>query len=173
MGRAAAGTPWRRQEGTPILQPTLHLKRAVYLVPIAALALTAMAMAACGDDDDGGNQPTAAATTAVSSPAASPTSAATRPAAASPTTAQSTGTTIRLEDNVFVPDNTTIAVGTEVTWQWAGQAPHSVEGTFNGQQVKSTQQVNGTFRFTFASAGTFAYQCGVHGAAMSGRIVVQ
>jgi plastocyanin len=131
---------------------------------------------ACGDDDDGDNGDGTPATTAASSPAttsspgSSPTQATSPTTAASPT--QSSGVTIRVEDNVFSPDARTVPAGTEVTWQWAGELPHSVEGTFNGQEVKSAQQREGTFKFTFASAGTFSYLCGVHGQAMSGTITV-
>ena len=154
-----------------------------YLVPLAALALLGATMVACGDDDD--DEPTAAATTAASSPPATRTTAAAQPTAttaAQPTAttaAQPTATTaqgatpIRVEDNAFAPESRTVTVGTEVTWQWAGSNPHSVVGTFNGAAVESATQTSGTFKFTFASAGTFEYQCGVHGQSMSGRIVVQ
>ena len=144
-----------------------EFRRAGYLAPLAALALVGGTMVACGDDDDddddGGNETaTRAATTA----------AATQPAG-NPTTATATGVRISVGDNVFDPDEETVPVGTEVTWQWAGSNPHSVVGTFNGEDVESETQTSGTFEFTFDAAGTFEYQCGVHGAAMSGEIVVE
>lgn len=133
-------------------------------------------MVACGDDDDG-DDPTTAATTAAGSPAARTTTAAVQPttttAQPTATTAQSGAVTIRVEDNAFAPESRTVPVGTEVTWQWAGSNPHSVVGTFAGAAVSSPTQNSGTFKFTFTSAGTFAYQCGVHGQTMSGTIVVQ
>ena len=163
-------------QGGTVLIRIWNSKRARYLVPIAALALLGATMVACGDDDDDDDEPTAAATTAASSPATTTTTTAAQPTpttAAQPTTATATGTTIRVEDNVFVPGDVTVAVGEEVTWQWAGELPHSVEGEFGGEDVESDQQVSGTFRFTFDTAGTFEYICGVHGQAMAGRIVVQ
>jgi plastocyanin len=146
-----------------------------FLVPVAALALLGGTMVACGDDDDDDDEPTAAATTAASSPATTTTTAAqpTATTAAQPTATTAAGTTIRVEDNVFVPGDVTVAVGDEVTWQWAGALPHSVEGEFNGEDVESEQQISGAFSFTFESAGTFEYICGVHGQSMAGRIVVQ
>ncbi len=152
------------------------LRRAGYLAPVAALALVGGALAACGDDDDDddGETPTGAATTAVSSPAATttPTTPPTQAATAT-TPAGPEGVTIQVADILFNPDEETVPVGTEVTWQWVGELPHSVVGEFNGEDVESNQQVSGAFRFTFTSAGTFEYQCGVHGASMSGQIVVE
>jgi plastocyanin len=155
-----------------------ELKRARYLAPLAALALVGGTMVACGGGDDDGDDPTATATTAASSPAATTTTAAAQPTAtatqpAATATTQAAGVTIQVADILFAPDDETVPVGTEVTWRWAGELPHSVVGEFNGQEVKSEQQTSGTFRFTFASAGTFEYECGVHGKAMTGRIVVQ
>ncbi|MEX0784363.1 MAG: cupredoxin domain-containing protein [Dehalococcoidia bacterium] len=161
------------------------LRKARYLAPLGALALLGGTMSACGDDDDDDDDPTTAATTAASSPAATTTTAAAQPTAttaqptattaAQPTatTAQPGATTIRVEDNAFAPESRTVTVGSEVTWQWAGSNPHSVVGTFAGAAVNSPQQTTGTFKFTFASAGTFSYICGVHGQSMSGQIVVQ
>ncbi|MGH2607806.1 MAG: cupredoxin domain-containing protein [Tepidiformaceae bacterium] len=154
-----------------------ELRRARYLAPLAALALVGGTMVACGDDDDDDDNPTAAATTAVSSPAATTTTAAAQPTATAtqpPATATTAaGVTIQVADILFNPDDETVPVGTEVTWQWAGDLPHSVIGEFAGEDVESEQQTSGTFRFTFESAGTFDYICGVHGQAMTGRIVVQ
>jgi plastocyanin len=184
--RAAPTDGDGEQGGTPLIR-IWNSKMARYLVPLAALALLGATMVACGDDDDD-DEPTAAATTAASSPPATTTTAAAQPpattttAAAQPTAttaAQPTATTaqgatpIRVEDNAFAPESRTVTVGTEVTWQWAGSNPHSVVGTFNGAAVESATQTSGTFKFTFASAGTFEYQCGVHGQSMSGSIVVQ
>lgn len=77
---------------------------------------------------------------------------------------------IEVHDNSFSPDNVTIKPGTKVTWKWVGTSnQHSIQLT----GVTSTAQSSGTFERKFDSASTFAYQCGVHGAAMAGRIVVE
>ncbi len=120
----------------------------------AVLAIGISAAAACGGDDDG----------------VAP--AATQPATASSPT--QSAPIIGVEDNSFSPGSLTVKAGTKVTWTWEGKNPHSVVGKFDGQEVKSQQLTGaGTFDFTFAKVGTFEYQCGVHGAAMTGKVVVQ
>ena len=66
----------------------------------------------------------------------------------------------------------TVAVGGAVTWTWSGTDSHSVESvgatTFASSPVKNS----GTYAVTFATPGTYRYQCAVHGSAMTGRVVV-
>ena len=68
----------------------------------------------------------------------------------------------------------TIQVGATVTWTWTGGLPHGVQslGTpaFPNSDIKSG---SGTYAATFAAAGTYEYDCAVHGTAMRGTIVVQ
>ena len=68
----------------------------------------------------------------------------------------------------------TIQVGGTVTWTWTGALPHSVESvgsrTFPSSDIKTG---NGTYAAKFAAAGTYEYDCAVHGTAMRGTIVVQ
>jgi plastocyanin len=77
------------------------------------------------------------------------------------------------------PAQDTVAVGQTVTWTWTntGGEPHSVEAlpvdhpSFTSSQVMSG---NGqTYSFTFTAPGTYHYQCAVHGALMTGIVVVQ
>ena len=140
--------------------------RLMAVVGIAVLG--ALLVAACGDDDD--KSPTVAI-------AASPSPNATVPpgpsAASGNATVPANLLEIEISDNKFTPSNLTVPVGSKVTWLWTGQRTHSVEGTFNGQSVASEKQNGGSFAFTFATKGTFDYQCGVHGAAMTGKITVQ
>ena len=75
----------------------------------------------------------------------------------------------------------TVAVGGKVTWTWTntGGTPHSIESdptnpgdpafTSGPQQMGNGQ----TYTVTFNAAGTYEYDCGVHGNLMTGRIVVQ
>jgi plastocyanin len=77
---------------------------------------------------------------------------------------------VTVGDNVFNPGSSTIAAGGQVTWTWGGSNSHNV--TFPAGTSSSTQTA-GTFSRTFPTAGTFNYQCSIHGAAMSGTIVVQ
>lgn len=142
-------------------------------LPVLALLAVVIAgfFAACGDDDYGSSATSTPATKGT--PATSPTAAGSvASTAASPTV---TGKLLEVEvsDNKFTPSNLTVPVGSKVTWVWTGQRTHSVEGSFGGQTVASEKQSGGSFSFTFATKGTFDYQCGIHGAAMSARVTVQ
>ena len=73
-------------------------------------------------------------------------------------------------DNFFNPTSQRVAVGGTVTWTWAGQIGHNV--TFSSGMNSSTQSA-GTFDRDFPDAGAFDYLCTIHGASMSGTIVVE
>ena len=78
---------------------------------------------------------------------------------------------VRVSNNDFSPATRTIAVGTTLTWRWvSGSSTHNV--TFAGGPA-SPDQASGTFARLFSAAGTFAYQCSIHGASMSGTVTVQ
>jgi len=71
----------------------------------------------------------------------------------------------------------TVAVGSTVTWTWTNNqgVSHSVQSqgatAFTSSPIVSA---NGqTYAVTFATPGTYQYDCAVHGAAMSGTIVVR
>ncbi len=85
-----------------------------------------------------------------------------------PTTAS---VTVGAGGNNFSPTSVSIATGGEVTWTWAaGSVDHNV--TFSSGSNSATQD-GGTFQRTFPTAGSFDYLCTIHGAAMSGTVVVQ
>ena len=64
-----------------------------------------------------------------------------------------------------------MTAGTEVTWTWAdGSVQHNV--TF-ADGPASTTKSSGTYARTFDVAGSFPYLCTIHGASMSGTVVVQ
>ncbi len=67
----------------------------------------------------------------------------------------------------------TVAVGGTVTWTWVGVLAHSTRSTGTPNFPNSIEQTSGTYQFLFPSAGTYTYDCSVHGAGMSGRIVVR
>lgn len=74
----------------------------------------------------------------------------------------------------FEPPTVTITAGGTVTWSVSGTT-HSV--VFNsaapeGGDVPNTAP-GGSASRTFATPGRYAYHCGVHGASMSGTVVVQ
>jgi hypothetical protein len=66
----------------------------------------------------------------------------------------------------------TVAVGGAVTWTWTGTDGHSVQSVGTTSFASSPVKNSGTYAVTFATAGTYRYQCAVHGAAMTGRVVV-
>jgi plastocyanin len=76
-------------------------------------------------------------------------------------------------DNFYSPDPITITAGSSVTWHWKGAASHSV--TFTSGSLTGTGSATmstGTFTQNFSTAGTYTYQCAVHGPAMSGTVQV-
>jgi plastocyanin len=92
----------------------------------------------------------------------------------------STSSSITVINNYFDPLTTTVAVNTKVTWTWdacgsdgyGGQSCTS-HGIVFDDGTASGSQTQGTWSRTFAAAGTYKYHCTVHGAAMSGTVVVQ
>jgi plastocyanin len=90
-----------------------------------------------------------------------------------------------VENNAFNPGTTTVPVGSTVKWTWdtctSTQDPygygtqtcvdHSV--AWDAGATGSATQSQGTYQRTFDVAGTYTYHCAVHGAAMSGKVVVQ
>jgi plastocyanin len=79
--------------------------------------------------------------------------------------------TVNIQGFAFNPVSRTINVGDSVTWTNLDQAVHSAKannGSFDTGFL-TTDQSKG---ITFTTAGTFGYICGVHGASMSGTIVV-
>jgi plastocyanin len=88
-------------------------------------------------------------------------------------------------NNSFTPSSLTVPTGTTVTWTWStctgGSDPygggqtcldHSVAWDAASGTGSATQQT-GTYQRQFSTAGTYTYHCAVHGAAMSGTVIVQ
>jgi len=68
----------------------------------------------------------------------------------------------------------TIPVGGTATWTWAGSLPHSVQSVGSPSFASSgTLTGSGTYAITFPVAGTYQYDCAVHGSLMTGTIVVR
>jgi plastocyanin len=88
-------------------------------------------------------------------------------------TCSGTNASVAVCDNHFAPNSSTITAGSSITWTWKGSNSHSV--TFLTGPViptSSATMVSGTFTQTFTTAGTYTYECSVHGAVMSGTITV-
>ena len=112
---------------------------------VCAVAVLSVVLVGCGGGDDGGDD------------------GGTGPGG-------STSAAVDVRDNSFSPSTTTVPAGTTVTWTWRGGAQHDV--VFTGG-TRSPLQAAGTYSRQFPTAGEFAYQCSVHGASMSGRVIVQ
>lgn len=91
--------------------------------------------------------------------------------------------TVTVTNNAFTPGDLTISAGANVTWNWdacSGGGPYGDTETCVAHSVvlddgsaASTTQSKGSFTHQFTTAGTYPYHCAVHGAAMSGTIVVK
>ncbi len=128
----------------------------------SSVALFALAIAGCGGG--GGSN--------VTGPPGPPGGGTTGPTASV--------TALTVSNNKYTPSRDSVAVGAALTWGWNscstdiyGQntcVSHSV--TFDDGPTSPIQS-SGTFSRTFAAAGSYPYHCMVHGAAMSGTVLVQ
>lgn len=76
--------------------------------------------------------------------------------------------------NTFGPATVTLQAGQGVTWVWVSGFHSVVSDSSPKVWADSPGQASGQFVVkTFPTAGTFPYHCGVHGAMMSGTVVVQ
>jgi plastocyanin len=68
----------------------------------------------------------------------------------------------------FKPDTLHVGTGSTVHWAWDSNAPHNV--TFKKLGEASDTSASGSYKLKFKQAGTYKYQCTVHG--FKGKIVV-
>jgi plastocyanin len=69
----------------------------------------------------------------------------------------------------------TVAMNGTVTWTWTvGDMPHSVHSMGSPSFTSSAIQTGSgkTYQFQFTAAGSYQYDCAVHGTLMTGMIVV-
>ena len=78
---------------------------------------------------------------------------------------------VTIDNFTFVPKELTVAVGTTVKWVNHDDTPHIVVDKNKAFRSKALD-TNDSFSFTFASAGTFDYFCGLH-PQMVGKIIVR
>jgi plastocyanin len=68
----------------------------------------------------------------------------------------------------------TVAAGGTVTWTWTEAGTHSVR--FDDPALSESPAFaddGSVFSMPFPAAGTYTYDCGVHGLAMTGTVVVR
>ena len=78
---------------------------------------------------------------------------------------------VTIDNFTFGPPELTVAVGTTVKWVNHDDIPHTVMEKNKAFRSKALD-TDDAFSFTFASAGTFDYFCGLH-PHMVGKIVVK
>ncbi|MCC6386132.1 MAG: hypothetical protein IT302_01975 [Dehalococcoidia bacterium] len=129
----------------------------VLRIGLGTVALAGVAaMTACGGGGGGG-----ADTAGASGPANTP----------APTVERNARVTIG--DNIYQPVLSSISAGKSIDWVWEGSGTHSVViKTPDGKEVKSPEQAKGTFSYKFETAGTYDYNCSIHGDRMQGRVQV-
>jgi plastocyanin len=91
--------------------------------------------------------------------------------AAQDATNKDAGSEITIDNFTFSPKELTIAVGTTVKWVNHDDIPHTVvekKTTFRSKALDTDD----SYSYTFASAGTFDYFCGLH-PHMVGQIIVK
>jgi plastocyanin len=85
--------------------------------------------------------------------------------------AQDATNVITIDNFTFSPKELTVAVGTTVKWVNHDDIPHTIvekKTTFRSKALDTDD----AYSFTFASAGTFDYFCGLH-PHMVGQVIVK
>ncbi len=80
-------------------------------------------------------------------------------------------TEIKIDNFVFTPPELTVAVGTTVKWVNHDDIPHSVVDQKKMLRSKALD-TDDSFSYTFMTAGTYDYFCGLH-PHMTGKIIVK
>jgi len=79
---------------------------------------------------------------------------------------------IRITNFVFDAATVTVPVGTTVTWVNEDDVPHTVVSDDKTTFRSKVMDTDGSFSFTFANPGTYAYFCSIH-PHMTGKVVVK
>ncbi len=87
------------------------------------------------------------------------------------TTAAAATASVEISGFAFQPPTLTINRGDTVTWTNKDAFPHSAR--VPGVGTTPTLSQGQSASLTFAAAGTFNYDCGIHGPAMPGTIIVR
>lgn len=81
------------------------------------------------------------------------------------------GNTVAIQNFAFVPDTLRVQAGTTVTWTNDDSATHTVtslDGLFDSGNVAASA----TYKYTFGTAGTFAYHCTIHSMMKTAVVIV-
>jgi plastocyanin len=91
--------------------------------------------------------------------------------AAAAVAAQDAANVITIDNFTFTPPELTVVVGMTVKWVNHDDIPHSVVNKDKAFRSKALD-TDDSFSYTFASAGTFDYFCGLH-PHMVGKVIVK
>ena len=69
-------------------------------------------------------------------------------------------TAVHIDNFVFEPQQLAVKMGTTVTWTNRDDIPHTV--VCAGKFRSKTMDTDGTFTFTFTTAGEYKYFCSLH-----------
>ncbi|MCL5070163.1 MAG: cupredoxin family copper-binding protein [Actinobacteria bacterium] len=130
----------------------------MHILLVVALLITALSLAGCSGS--GSTAGTSAVTTTATS---------TETTTAS--TANAGSQAVSIKSNAFDPASLTIKVGDTITWANNDSYAHTVTSD-NGAFDSGSMAGGATFSFTFKTAGTFSYHCGIH-TFMTAKIIVQ
>lgn len=132
----------------------------MHIARTLALAATVALVAGCSGS--GSSPAPATQAPATQAPATQPASAPAASAAAG---------TVTIEGFAFDPSAGTAEAGGTVTWTNKDDAPHTV--TFHDGSLTSSGNLakDQTFSATFATAGTYTYNCAIH-PTMTGQVTV-
>ena len=86
--------------------------------------------------------------------------------------AASPATAVSIDNFTFTPQTLTVTAGTTVTWTNKDDIPHGIAATENAFKRSAAMDTDGTYSFTFTTAGTYQYFCYIH-PHMTGTIVVE
>jgi plastocyanin len=92
-------------------------------------------------------------------------------AAAIPAFAEGAQAKVTIDNFTFAPAEITVSVGSTVTWENRDDIPHTVVEKNKLFRSKALD-TGDSYSFTFASAGTYDYFCGLH-PHMVGKIIVK
>jgi plastocyanin len=77
-----------------------------------------------------------------------------------------------MDDDFFDPEEVTIEVGSQVTWQNEGDVAHTATANNGSFDTEDVDAGDTSEPIQFDMAGEFRYECSIHGSTMSGKINV-
>ena len=82
-------------------------------------------------------------------------------------------TSVTVADFSFTPPNIRVSAGATVTWTWTGNVGHNVTFAASSGIANAATQITGTHQVAMPTAtGVYTYMCTIHGASMSGSVLV-